>query len=164
MAHVRASWIFLRDATVSPDGPLQLGTILSNPTDIHSIICRGPTPTDIVTSYRNALHSETGQTRTDGNMVSSFLNSILGSNASREGQEPIAVTFDSLQTTQFFPSVEYVMSCLGNEEAKNWIKARVFGRQLYVVTGVRVAHGVKIKSERSKVPGSSLAQGVACLL
>jgi len=147
-----------------PDGPLRLGTILSSPRDLDSVVCRGPAPApeDVISSTKNHYqYSERRKLGSESKVMSSFLNAVLGLHTGRERSETISMACKSLDTTQFFPSAEYVGTCLTNEAARTWIKSHSSRRPLYMVTGIQRARGAEIKSERLEGSDFDLGGGVA---
>jgi hypothetical protein len=160
MAH--AKWIFLPDAHTQPDGPLQLGTILSSPNDLDTIVLRGPPPDPnmVITYKKTGYHPfEQRNLRKQSSLLSTFLDKTLGFQGahSDEKLENFEVQLD---TIYFDPSVQYVVACLQREEARAWIKSHNSRRPLYLVIGIQIAQGAQIRREFTEGSSSSLyAQG-----
>jgi hypothetical protein len=159
MAH--ATWILLPDAHTQPDGPLQLGTILSSPKDLDSIVLCGPPPDpNLVSTYKETgyHYSEWRKLSKQSSLLSIFLDTTLGSQGahSQEKLENFEMQCDVLDTIQFIPSVQYVVACLQSEEARAWIKSHNSRRPLYLVTGIQIAQGARIRRESTEGGSSSL--------
>jgi hypothetical protein len=132
-----------------PNGPLQLGTILSSPRNLDSVVCQGGPPENIhSTTQENYQYSERRQLGGESTVLLTFLNSVLGFSPGREKQETISMTCKLLETAFFQPTSQYVSTCLTSCAAKTWIKSNRSRIPLYLVTGIQIAHGAQIERER----------------
>ncbi|KAM0254726.1 hypothetical protein ACHAQJ_006508 [Trichoderma viride] len=137
--------------TLLPEGPIQLGSIVEDPSLIQEPISKFPVPPNSLGEkvyVHNAVNSAVSLNGSKGYAVSIFtkfqllLQGKIGSKVSSAFQE--TWFFDNLQTKWFTPSDDYVRQSLQQTDVQNFIAQNYSWLKrikLYMVTGVMVAYG-----------------------
>ena len=150
-------WFISPEFTIPPppDGPLRLGVLLADPKELNSIIW------DV---QNTALRSKVFHSVEDryefsssrihgvrGGVWASFLSVGLGlgTDAATSREDSIMIACERLETHFFSPTMEFIGECLEHREVKAWTRAQR-RKPLYMVTGIKVAHGAQVKTEQRK--------------
>jgi len=173
MAPLRPKFYYLTPTSeVLPNGPITLGSIISQPRGVNEPINDYPVPPES-SAEKVWLHSATKNSVTvERNseahlgLFATFLQS-LGINGSVEGKrsnnDSEDWTFDQLKTVWFTPSIEYVKKSLEDRDVQDFIyenKSWLTGRtKLYMVTGVKIAYGASSTLSYTRSKGLSLHVG-----
>lgn len=173
MAPLRPKFYYLTPTSeVLPDGPVTLGSIISQPRMVNEPINDYPVPplsfSEKVYLHNTTDHTVTVNSNSEGHLgiFAQFLQS-LGINGNIEGErasnDSEEWTFEQLKTIWFTPSTEYVKKSLEDRDVQDFIyenKSWLTGRtQLYMVTGVKVAYGAASTLSYTRSTGLNLHVG-----
>ncbi|KAK5633835.1 hypothetical protein RRF57_009549 [Xylaria bambusicola] len=148
------TYFLAADLSLPPDGPLRLGSILSRPSDSLSILNRDdyvPVPDQDVSSVIN----------TDFRIISRSTDSGMGlwtkflqvHGLARVDNSTIVKTDFSckeLETLSFLPKDNYIRKAVDSEPVQKYLRGGLFRRPVYLVTGLKIARGVRQEVSRSK--------------
>ncbi|KAK0736251.1 hypothetical protein B0T21DRAFT_366577 [Apiosordaria backusii] len=146
-----------------PDGPIQLGSIISSPELVFEPINNYPVapasyPEKVYehNSGPSSLSLGRASNKSLGVFAElpAFIDSTLGYEWARANTE--SWTFDNLRTIWFTPSVEYVRQSIGDTQVQQFVndnKSWLGGISLYMVTGVKIAYGASMLSEFARTYG-----------
>jgi hypothetical protein len=128
---------------------VRAGTVLQIPTD--SVEESPPVP----------IHYDSSESRTTSMDIGAKLLSLISLGLSGDHKNTTDVTYESAGMTQleFEPATEYVSSSLGQEDVREYIRSHstVFGSlPLYMVVGLRIAHGATFKYSRGRTTGGGV--------
>jgi hypothetical protein len=136
------------------DGPIGLGSILPKRTGLKRPLnpdtrkkVDNAFPKDVNTNY--VVTSEHIQSKSGGvwtTFLANFLNLGANAKASRETDEEFVVHCDMMTTYQFQPRATYIFDSLQDREVREWGKSLFWRKPVYMVKGLMVAEGVKMKS------------------
>ncbi|KAK0672727.1 hypothetical protein QBC41DRAFT_13984 [Cercophora samala] len=146
-----------------PDGPIQLGSIISHPELAFEPVNRHPVSPDS-RGEKVYVNTSTPHTVTVGKTKSqnlglfaelpSIINSVLGYEWATSDTETWA--FRELHTIWFTPSIEYIHQSLADAQVQQFVrdnKSWLGGINLYMVTGIKVAYGASMLSEFARLYG-----------
>jgi hypothetical protein len=133
----------------SPDGPMVLGSILTDPLDPSETLNAHPLP--VPDSEKTTITQNNFETvlkrnsKRSGGLWFKFLQS-LGFEVSASSDEASAATakFDKLETWSFQPSDAYMRESIAAAEVQSYLAGHTMRKPLYMVTGVKVAHGARV--------------------
>lgn len=153
-----------------PDGPLDLGTLVKNLTYCRPInqgsspSNRVPIPedqryTDIKKNVRAAVNTSAGG---EASVLARVLDRSIGGEASLRGQRSSddVYTFRALETVYFYPKPDYVKDCLRLQDVKEYSKMNDYKAALYLITGLKIARGATISTDRGREYEGSAQAGV----
>jgi hypothetical protein len=153
-----------------PKGPIGLGTILSDKNKPKRPLNRKAVveidAEDKFTHQQRDVEVTSSQIRErSGGVWTAFLANVglpVGVDVSTEfksGQEYV-IACDKIDTDWFQPDYKYIFDSLQTEDVKAYGKSIFWTRSVYMVTGVKIARGVKMKSlEQSKWAVKAAAKG-----
>lgn len=157
MVRTRRRYIFTQTREYTPGGTLQLGQVIAHPFEPgHSLLPRGPIP--IPSSLIQEETSQESVTATYSHdpvvmfslwarFTSLPLNSSTG--AIFKSSNELSWNFERLSSKVFAPSLDYVTSAMHHGDVLNYIKGKLFKSRVYMITGVRIAHGAKMVKRKS---------------
>ncbi|OAL38926.1 hypothetical protein AYO20_01677 [Fonsecaea nubica] len=133
------------------DGPLALGNIISDPTDPVFTRLSGFDAAANVEIYHNApeawSHVESEMRAGRLGLFARFAE-ICGLGAAAEvshaSHQRRGYDMESIQTSYFVPTAEYLLQRLRDPHVRLWLEARGLfqSRSLYLITGVKIARGL----------------------
>ncbi|KAF2107952.1 hypothetical protein BDV96DRAFT_587990 [Lophiotrema nucula] len=170
MAPRREKFYFHAPTTDSPvDGPIFLGAIITHPRNADSPLNSRPIPidTNIMDVYTDEIpnYSVTLEKKTTGTLgiFASFLAQILGIGGDVTGErgntDSENWTCESLKTTSFNPTPEYIKSSLESSAVKQFLeedKGWLLSSKVYMITGLKLAYGATGTIEYAKSKGINL--------
>ncbi|KAI9892664.1 MAG: hypothetical protein M1814_001358 [Vezdaea aestivalis] len=159
----------MSDFSYPADGPLSPGRILSDPFDPGS--CLNPSgivPISSTTplqyqSVHNAKESAYSAVEGYAGLWATFSAAIVGVTigANTKYVADGKWDFKTLETRFFDPSREYVERSMQQEEVCEWLRATKFKKEVYMVTGVKIAKGAKRTSTNWKQKGGNFEAGLS---
>lgn len=151
MAGPKKSWVLVQGSKCSPDGPLCLGQILTDPYQPqHPLLPDGPPP--ISQSMIEFSHEDPSVHTTGSTIINSFgIWSVISFLPNRDIKRIREISnsssweFTQLDSQTFFPRLSYVTEALNSDSVLEQIKQGRFDfrKSLFMVTGVRVARGAR---------------------
>jgi hypothetical protein len=174
MPALRPKFYFLAPVKeIPPSGPIQLGSVISHPRQVAEPLNDVPVPLQ-QTREKVYLHNESSASVSlKGTATSSYgifadflgglglgLSGTVGATHVRgEGEE---WSFSSLTTSWFTPTNDYVRASMDDADVRSFVAAHRpwLGRKhLYMVTGIKVAHGAAVVASRARAHGLHLNVG-----
>ncbi|KAH9228666.1 hypothetical protein K456DRAFT_1765070 [Colletotrichum gloeosporioides 23] len=132
------SWDYLPP----PVGPIQLGNIITSVETPQEPLCNLAMPS-ATTEQRNFSFSTKQLKERRLGILFKFLSMVTGVGAdasvSLENSHNALFTFDSLQTVQFVPTLDYLEKCIGMEPVKRYLMKSRYRKPVYVITGLKIA-------------------------
>lgn len=171
---LRPKYYYLVPVTGLPaDGPVQLGSLVSDPQEVTLPINDYPVPpksygSHVQTSVTTNDCVSIARNRTGSFGVFAEFLAQLGSPISGSVEGEISTTtsedwsFPELTTWWFTPSLEYVRAALNDVVVQNWLYVNrpwIGSTKIYMVTGVKVAHGSKTSMSTLKSRAGNIALG-----
>ena len=150
-------WFISPEFTIPPppDGPLRLGVLLADPKELNSVIWDAQNialGSAVFHSVQDRYEFSSSRIHgTRGAVWASFLSVGLGlgTDAATSREDSIMIACEKLETHFFSPTMEFIGECLEHSEVKAWTRAQR-RKPLYMVTGIKVAHGAQLKTEQRK--------------
>lgn len=162
------TYILAPDLTTAPppDGPVGLGHILEEPSNLDPLNTRpgqflkispdeifGPHKMDGFTATRRDLTSK------KFGIFARFLAHLLGvgvgvnAGATTESDDDIVYSFMYLETTYFNPTDDYIHSAMSLPDIRTYMQASKFSLPVYMITGFKIGRGVSVRSSHEKGHG-----------
>jgi hypothetical protein len=151
-------WFLTRAKEFTPTGTLQLGQILTKANDPASILMPyGPLPiqpgmlqershqTSVVVELKGDLDSMFGT------WVDTPASGIASASMSRSCK--LSWHFQKLTATTFSPSIAYLKAAIRHGDVPNYTGQFHLLKTLYIVTGVKIAHGARMEMTTSSSTG-----------
>ncbi|KAK6856468.1 hypothetical protein PG995_006655 [Apiospora arundinis] len=79
---------------------------------------------------------------------------------SAERSDTDTYTFDSVDTEFFYPSPKYISDCLELSDVDDYVKGARYKKPVYLVTGIKIGKGVKVRMERKTNVSGTLGVGI----
>lgn len=152
------SWLITRSTDFAPNGTLQLGQILLDPLSPQSILFHHVDTPQVPIESTTWQNVRSRRTETSSTSVEVPLPSHLSHvKAGISSEKALDLHVDRLVSMVITPSSQYIQTVIQKPEVKEAIRRFRFRAKLYMVTGVRVAEGVRLESPiglgDGKVPG-----------
>jgi hypothetical protein len=155
MASQRKTYILAPNWEFHPDGPIALGSIITdpkNPARSLNKTNRVPIEPHLITTSpkENWSIRREDLLACNGGIWASFLAPLLGvgadvsTNVARHSDETYKC--ERLDTVYFQPDEEYLILSLKNPVVQGYIKKTWFEKSVYMVTGVKIAHGASVET------------------
>ncbi|KAL1596527.1 hypothetical protein SLS60_009174 [Paraconiothyrium brasiliense] len=162
MANTVPEYYFAPTWDYPPEGPIKLGNIISSSKKPHRPLANlVPVDTDVMTTNKESVtYSKEKMRSRDFSILASFL-SFLGAGADagiRRGKSNLQnFSFDSVETVQVNPTDAYLQKCVEDDRVRLFLdNAAIFRKPIYIITGVKIAKGVRAKSQASTSAGVML--------
>jgi hypothetical protein len=141
-----------------PDGPLDLGTLVDDLRQCYPInqgaanhvtIPEGQrysdVKEDVIASLKTSLSGE-------ASILAKILDRSIGGDASLAGQrkDEDVYRIQKLETVYFYPQPSYIKKCLQLADVKDYNEMANYKEPLYLITGLKIAWGITIYTERSR--------------
>ncbi|KAF4448622.1 subtilisin-like protein [Fusarium austroafricanum] len=151
-----------------PKGPLHLGTLvedlagyypinqgLNNRVPIPDGQCYSDKKRDVFVSLRESLGGE-------GSILAKVLDRSIGGDASLKGQRHNDDVYKiaTLETINFFPKPSYYEKCLQLQDVKDFHQMTDHKDPMYLITGLKIAYGATISTERGRQMEGNVEAGV----
>jgi len=162
---MKKSYILMPNFDCPPHGPVELGRIITSPFDPESAIntISRLSPPGILRSSKTAFETLIERESSGRYGVwSQFLGlSVLGGEAgfNRSRSESSYMYVSRLDTEYIIPTVEYIEKSLRQPEALKTLSQQNYEKNLYMITGIKIAIGAKMKAKSSKAQGVKLKIG-----
>ena len=170
MANLKKSYILVRSNEHAPDKDIVLGGIIIDPFEPQRPLNPGenriPVPEDALRhhSYTAWQGDETREKSNSIGIYGSFL-IFLGAGGDLDvtvkSGKSYERNFDELITDFFEPSVEYLVESLKTGPVKDFVFRTTFKKDLYMLTGVKIAYGARMKSGVSRSHDVSAKLGIS---
>ena len=150
MASKRKTFFLVRDFDLPPDGPLQLGSILSNATDCRSILNRDDRVVDQEPDQRTSHVLRDFKSSSNDPAFGPWQKSmrgILGLNASTK--ETTEFSCEELLTVSFSPKDDYIRQSVDKRSVQAYLRRSILSSPVYMVTGLKIARGAKFPQSQS---------------
>jgi hypothetical protein len=145
-----------------PEGPIRLGNVIAKPLDpLYTLNKNTPvTPLDsqIYSTPKNTFKATRGKMRSgEAGVWAQILESIdfkIQGKYERSAEDTYII--DTIDTSFFVPSIEYLQKSVAPQGVVNHLKAsRWRNPDLFVITGIKVAKGAKIVLGKKKSVGGA---------
>lgn len=134
------------DMPSPPDGPLNLGSILTDPKDAHHPLNMGsPVPIDKSEMATPIMQQTTSFSSGVSPSLSASLLGALGvdTHIKNSGVEA-TYQFDRLETISFNPTPDYIAKSVKHDGVRKYLEQSIWSRSVYLVTGLKIARGAGI--------------------
>ena len=150
------------------DGPIVLGSIITDPTDPGRSLNRGaivPRGTDCPvdeSSKKDWKGSNERQTSGRAGIWAKFVDVVAGSNLGVEGGKSgdDNYEFSEMETKFFEPSFQYIAQSMEVPAVTEYMRKTAFRKKIYMVTGLKTVRGAKVASERKRGIGADAQVGI----
>lgn len=141
------------DLAPPPNGPINLGSLLGHPEKPKR--CLNADTRLEPSKFFSHQHRDVQITNVEiqnrsAGIFSSFLAEVLGIGldigAKSSSQAAWHVGCKSIDTTWFQPTQKFIFDSLQDEEVQAWGKELLWQRSLYMITGIKVARGVRMET------------------
>jgi len=151
-----------------PDGPLNLGTLVEDLKQYYPInqgaanrvpIPKGQRYTDMKEDIKASLKSSFAG---EGSILVKVLDRSIGGDASLKGQKKDEDEYEisKLETVYFYPQLSYIKKCLQLTDVKDYSEMANYKEPVYLITGLKIAWGATISTERGRSFAGSAEGGV----
>jgi len=153
----------------APNDIIALGSLITDPWKPQNRLNKAsiiPIPTsDIKTSFQEDWHTTSADGRKHKLAIwTSFVQMITGVggdiSASVDTQRISDYRFDRLETSFFFPDVEYIAKSLREPSVQRYIRASLLKKPVYMISGVKIARGASLSRSKASEQGVSSKIGV----
>ncbi|KAF4628161.1 hypothetical protein G7Y89_g9989 [Cudoniella acicularis] len=141
-------WILMPNFTYSPEGHIKLGDVIVDPWRPHQTLAHenSPLPANMIqTSYKpNFIMTEDDIKSSIKTFEKTFSRNI-------KNEKTLTISAHLLQTMRIQPNFEYIESSLKNPMIVDYLASKKFPAsrwKLYMITGLRIAHGLKAEQKR----------------
>ncbi|KAM0085342.1 hypothetical protein ACKRZS_002368 [Fusarium odoratissimum] len=118
-----------------PEGPIKLGNVISSVKKPHIPLIHSP-PTE-----------ETGVFKTEKKKLQYTTEKL---------NEEI-FTFETLETTEFIPTSDYLQNCVESRDVREWLERSGSSKPLYIITGLKSVTGASANTLKSHTVGGNLS-------
>ncbi|KAG7289310.1 hypothetical protein NEMBOFW57_005677 [Staphylotrichum longicolle] len=145
-----------------PDGPIKLGNVLTSFKTPELPLYTAPPPTSdevFLTEKRQVEFSHEKLREGQFSILTKFL-SFLGAgvdlSASRSKSSEETMSFDRLETIQFFPREDYIRTCVEAGAVRRFLEKTRYNKPVYIITGLKVIRGASARTLAGRSVGGSL--------
>ncbi|KAF4338101.1 hypothetical protein FBEOM_8000 [Fusarium beomiforme] len=146
-----------------PHGPIKLGNIISSVKKPHIPLINCPPAEDAgvyKTEKKKVQYTKEKLTSGKFSVLTKFLSVLgfgvdVGAEVERSDEETFM--FDTLETTGFIPTSEYLQHCVESEAVRGWLEKFRYSKPLYVITGLKVVTGAAANTFKSRTVGGDLS-------
>ncbi|KAH8742704.1 hypothetical protein F5883DRAFT_513033 [Diaporthe sp. PMI_573] len=149
-----------------PEGPIQLGNVLTSIQKPDQPLHRAPLPiaSEMFSSEKTEVeYSKEKLVEGKFSILTKFL-SILGVGvdvgANRKNSDDEVYSFNRVQTLQFVPKEDYIQKCIEAENVRRYLDRSRYRKPVYIITGIKIVYGSKAKSHKSRAHGGKLGVAV----
>jgi len=151
-----------------PDGPFHLGTILKDFEHKENMAPlnqdeRVDIETNIYSDHKGEFTATRSQLRSGEFGLWAKIMGIQGvgaeANISAVRNDTDTYSFESLDTEYFYPTKSYVSSCVALSDVEDYLEGHRYKKSVYLVTGLKVAKGVKVKVDKSSSVEGRISAG-----
>jgi hypothetical protein len=172
------TWFLAPSLNYSPDGPIVLGALLLDPFMPDQVLNEGsiipPKPEDVQTMSMNDWESvikdkeglKPGLLGLKPGLFTEFLSFFRKGDKSGVAKWSSATSSvyraKKMETIQFSPSLKYLTDTMATLVVSSYLLQKRMRKNVYLVTGVRIAHGVSVKSDydaQVSIPDMSIVVG-----
>ena len=141
-----------------PNGPLDLGTLITDLRQCYPInqgaanrvpIPEGQRYVDMKEGVNASLKMSLSG---EGSILAKLLDRSIGGDASLKGQKKDEDVYriQKLETVYFYPQPSYIKKCLQLPDVKDYNEIANYKEPVYLITGLKIAWGATISTERSR--------------
>ena len=158
------TWFIPRLPDILPDGQLMLGSILKSPGSASEPLNYGAVgiiePGRLLpeVTYPPSV-IPLGKTRSgELGLCAELLGLPVGGEISTDWsrEETREFKIQKLLTRQFLPTTDFIEKSMENSEVKAWVNEKMFKKDIYMVTGLKLAYGASIDHTLKKEHGGKI--------
>ncbi|ROV88892.1 hypothetical protein VSDG_08920 [Cytospora chrysosperma] len=161
MSNLKKTYFLCPNWDYHPDGPVQLGNIIMSPENpaqaLNDFERHPPTQSSIfpATTKSGVTWTKEKSHSVKYGLWTEFLSFISGLGVDASVDHNVALkqtfSFDSISTTEFSPTPEYLIQSMSAPAVVDYIKKSRFNKHVYMITALKIVRGAKaeIKHERS---------------
>ncbi|KAF2176116.1 hypothetical protein K469DRAFT_531594, partial [Zopfia rhizophila CBS 207.26] len=164
------SWVYTKTTDYKPGGVLSLGQILSDPTNPASVLQPLgplPLPAELKPEHRrqDGVNMDTASEMGAMFGVWAKVTSLpigVETEMEKDASSELIWRFESLDSNIMSPPIEYTRNAMNHGDVQEALKKWGFKKRVYMITGVRTAHGArmeKTESHSSSVQAQLAADG-----
>lgn len=153
MAREYKRWIFTKACDFAPDGTLQLGQVLAKPKD-PAYVLQPTGPLDLHEGMKvEHVTRENLNMQTNDEITGQFsawaklgyLPAYFKTSAATQRSHDYVWHFETLESYTTSPTLAYVTAAMRHGDVPATLKSFLFKTRVYMVTGVRVAKGARMR-------------------
>ncbi|EWZ81465.1 hypothetical protein FOWG_14468 [Fusarium oxysporum f. sp. lycopersici MN25] len=146
-----------------PEGPIKLGNVISSVKKPHIPLIHSP-PTEetgvFKTEKKKAQYTTEKLRSGKFSILTKFL-SVLGFgvdiSAEVERINEGIFKFETLETTEFIPTSEYLQNCVESRDVREWLERSGSSKPFYIITGLKSVTGASATTLKSRTVGGNLS-------
>ncbi|KAI0515048.1 hypothetical protein F5B22DRAFT_636624 [Xylaria bambusicola] len=152
----------------SPSGPIQLGNIITCVKTPERPLYKAPKLDDSTafsTTQKQVIFSTERFSGGKFGIFTRFLNVVLGLGVGVdvtvgwEMNDSSCFTFESTNTSQFFPEPGYIQDCISTEPVRRYLEKFRYRKPVYIITSLKIAKGVTVQSLKTKTVDGGVSAG-----
>jgi hypothetical protein len=149
------AYFFAPSFDIPPDGPIRLGDIITDPADpLHNL---GRLPDDDSSGKGERLKPLEGPEARKANLWTSFQKAVSMSFGDPETKFEI----ETLETLQYKPTIAELAQRMSDPRLKEYFKSPLKKKTAYMVTGLKIARGLRIRKLASQAFQGSVGDSAA---
>ncbi|KAL5591555.1 hypothetical protein FOVSG1_010444 [Fusarium oxysporum f. sp. vasinfectum] len=146
-----------------PEGPIKLGNVITSVEKPHIPLIHSP-PTEetgVFKTEKKKVQYTTEKLRSGKfSILTKFLSVLgfgvdIGAEVERSNEE--IFTFETLETTEFIPTSEYLQNCVESRDVREWLERSGSSTPLYIITGLKSVTGASANTLKSHTVGGNLS-------
>ncbi|KAI4132998.1 MAG: hypothetical protein LQ338_000466 [Usnochroma carphineum] len=163
----KKTYLLLPNFDYPPDGPIVLGSIITDPSDPGRSLNRGsiiPRPADCpvdVSTKNDWKGSKQRQASGRVGIWAKFVDVVAGGNLGVQGEKSSddIYEFAEMETQFFEPTYQYIARSMDIPAVMEYIKRTAFRKNAYMITGLKIVKGAKVATERRRGFGGDAQAG-----
>ncbi|KAI0861273.1 hypothetical protein F4860DRAFT_175196 [Xylaria cubensis] len=151
------------DLPSPPSGPIQLGNVITSLKTPERSLYKGPKlNSGTFSSSQTQVKFSTEKLRAGRfGIFARFLTMALGfgvdATIAWESNNASRFTFETLETTQFYPDASYLQACIAAEPVQRYLSKSRYRKPLYIITGLKTVSGAKAESFEAHIVDGSVS-------
>lgn len=165
MASMRKSYFLSPSWTLDPT-EVALGSVIANINRPDDALSAEPFPIDtsIYTGRETSCSGTIVMSKKQSvGLFATFIQVIKvggGFSYSSTSTAEVAYSCESVETRRFTPSTTYITKAAGNDAVKRYLKIGGLGAKVFVISGIKTAHGVTITTTQGSEQATNVHTGI----
>ncbi|KAH8586930.1 hypothetical protein B0O99DRAFT_656624 [Bisporella sp. PMI_857] len=163
MANCQCFFFYAPTWDYPPGGPIKLGNVITSVKRPERPLHCAPPPegSDVFSTKKMTVQYTKEKWRSGKFSILTKFLSVLGFgvdvDAEMDNSDEDTFSFETIQTTQFFPTPSYFQRCIEADDVRRFLQISGYRKPVYIITGLKVVTGVEAKSLKSRTVGGALA-------
>ncbi|KAF6838215.1 hypothetical protein CPLU01_02576 [Colletotrichum plurivorum] len=141
-----------------PNGPIKLGNVIPSVKKPHRpLSCVSPEDSALLKTEKKTVQYTKEKLRSGRFSILTKFLSIFGFGvdvgAEIDNNDEEMFTFDTVETTEFVPTADYVESAVESANVRRFLQTSRYRKPVYIITGVKIVTGAKANTTKSRGPG-----------